>query len=159
MHGRIRRQHFAFLVWIAAACLAGCAGTPPSRTETAAIRDLRNDYFRTFPEGPNNDHIRRGEVVKGMNLFEVLASWGIPDARVVSNEGSKERWLYVLLDDLSLDWICYEYEFAGNALIDWSTTRNVANGLSLGTPDLRPDALSLPAWATSSQQTGAPPVR
>lgn len=159
MHGRKRRHHLAHLVWIAAACLAGCASAPPSRPETDAIRELRDDYFVAFPEGPNNDHIRRGEIVRGMNLFEVLASWGIPDARVVSTEGSQERWIYVLLDDLSLDWICYEYEFAGNSLVDWSTTRNVANGLTLDTPDLRRDTLSLPDWATSSQQTGVGPVR
>ena len=160
MHPRISRRHFAYMVWIlASACVSGCATAPPTRTETAAIRDLREDYFRTFPEGPHNDHIRRSEVVKGMSLFEVLASWGIPDARVVSTEGNSERWVYVLLDDLSMDWICYEYEFEGNSLLDWTTSRNVVNGLTLDTPDLRRDTLSLPAWATSSQITGAPPVR
>ena len=156
MHGRTLRRHFAHLVWVAVAVMAGCATAPPQRVATDSIRELRDDYFRTFPEGPNNDHIARGEVVRGMSLFEVLASWGIPDARVVSSEGDKERWIYVLQDDLSLDWVGYEYEFKGNALIDWTTTRNVSNGLSLDTPDHRPDALTLPAWATSSQRGGIP---
>jgi hypothetical protein len=156
MHRRNSSGNLACTVWlVAAASLIGCASSPPSRPETAAIRELRADYFRTFPEGPNNDHIQRGEVVRGMSLFEVLASWGIPDARVVATEGNHERWIYVLLDDLSLDWICFEYEFQGNALVDWTTTRNVSNGLSLDTPNHREDALSLPSWATS-QQTGPP---
>jgi hypothetical protein len=160
MHPRTSRGQIALLLWItASALLSGCATAPPSRTVTPAIRELRDDYFRTFPQGPNNDHIRRGEIVRGMNLFEVLASWGIPDARVVSPEGNREHWIYVLLDDLSMDWICYEYEFLGNSLADWTTTRNVANGLSLDSPDLRPDALELPAWATSSQMKGGPPSR
>jgi hypothetical protein len=156
MHGRTHRRHFAHGLWIAAALLAGCATAPPQRDATDSIRELRDDYFRTFPEGPNNGHIARGEVVRGMSLFEVLASWGIPDARTVSAEGDKERWIYVLQDDLSLDWIGYEYEFKGNALIDWTTTRNVSNGLSLDTPDHRPDEMKLPAWATSYQRNGAP---
>jgi hypothetical protein len=157
MRRRNSRYQVALSLWIvASACLFGCAASPPSRVETPAIRELRDDFLRTFPDGPNHDHIRRGEVVRGMNLFEVLASWGIPDARVVSTEGNRERWVYVLLDDLSLDWICYEYEFRGNELVDWSTTRNVANGLSLDVPDHRPSALSLPAWASSSAPGGAP---
>ena len=155
MRRRLSVRQLALCLWIVgSAALTSCAPAPPTRTATPAIHELRDDYFRTFPEGPNNDHIRRGEVVKGMNLFEVLASWGIPDARVVSDEGSKERWIYVLLDDLSMDWVCYEYEFAANALIEWTTSRNVSNGLPLDTPDLRNDALSLPAWA--SQQAGPP---
>lgn len=158
MRRRTPARQLALSAWIiVSAALSSCATAPPSRTATPAIQELRDDYFRTFPEGPHNDHIRRGEVVKGMSLFEVLASWGIPDARVVSEQGDRERWIYVLLDELSMDWIGYEYEFTANALIDWSTTRNVSNGLSLDTPDLRRDSLLLPAWA-SSQQTG-PPIK
>ena len=156
MRRRISRHHVALLVGIvASASLTGCATTPPSRTETPAIRDLRDDYFRTFPEGPNNDHIMRGEIVKGMSLFEVLASWGIPDARVVAAEGNRESWFYVLLDDLSLDWICYEYEFNGNSLVEWTTTRNVSNGLPLETPE-RVDALSLPSWVSDDPRVAGP---
>ena len=157
MHGRIRRRHLAHcLLILVIACATSCATAPPARIETPAIRDLREDYFRTFPEGPHNDHIRRGEVVRGMSLFEVLASWGIPDARVVSAQGDQERWMYVLLDDLSMDWVSYEYEFRNNALFTWSTSRNVANGLTLDTPEDRVDALSLPSWAGENQHGGAP---
>ena len=151
MRRRSSPRNLALLVWMAASVwMSGCATTPPSRSETPAIRELRDDYFRSFPEGPHNDRIKRGQIVKGMSLFEVLASWGIPDARVVSTEGNHERWLYVLLDDLSLDWIGYEYEFTGNALVDWTTTRNVSNGLPLDSPDLRRDPLTLPSWASQS---------
>lgn len=157
MRRRTSIRQLALSLWITgSATLSACATAPPTRTATPAIYELRDDYFRSFPEGPNNEHIRRGEIVRGMSLFEVLASWGIPDARVVPAEGNQERWIYVLLDDLSHDWICYDYEFQGNSLIDWTTTRNVSNGLSLDTPDLRRDALSLPAWATSSQVKGVP---
>jgi hypothetical protein len=154
MRRRNTRGYLALSTWIlASAWLTGCASTPPSRSATPQIRELREDYLAEFPNGPNNDHIKRGEIVRGMSLFEVLASWGIPDARVVATEGNRERWIYVLLDDLSLDWVGYEYEFHGNELVDWSTTKNVRNGLPLDTPDLRRSPLTLPAWAN---QTGVP---
>jgi hypothetical protein len=120
---------------------------------------LREDYLRTFPDGPHNDRIRRGEVVRGMSLYEVLASWGIPDARLVSEKGNQERWVYVLLDDLSMDWVCYEYEFSNNALLDWTTTRSVSNGLSLDSPDHHLSAVSLPSWAGENEHGGAPSRR
>ena len=156
MHGRNRVRHLACIALTALATgAAGCATMPPSRTETPAISQLREDYFREFPNGPNNDHVRRGEIVKGMTLYEVLASWGIPDRRLATDTGH-ERWVYVLLDDLSMDWVVYEYDFRNNALADWTTTRSNQNGFSLDTPDMPASALSLPAWASPDQHGGAP---
>ena len=157
MHRRIRRRILTRCAsLLALACLAGCASSPPSRTETPAIRELRADYMRTFPQGRYNDHIERGEVVKGMSLFEVLASWGIPDARVVAPDENRERWMYVLMDDASMDWVRYDYLFNGNVLLDWEVTRNVTNGLTLDTPDHRPNAMTLPSWASTNRPGGAP---
>lgn len=155
MHPRIQRRHLAHVLWIVAAFATACATSPPARVETDEIRALREDYLRTFPDGPHNDRIRRGEIVKGMNLFEVLASWGIPDARTVSAEGNQECWVYVLLDNLSLDWIRYDYEFRDNALLDWSTTRNVTTGLGLDTPEERVNAMTIPSWVNTNPN-GAP---
>lgn len=156
MHGRNRVRHLACLAFTAlAACAAGCASAPPPRAETAAIHELREDFLKEFPDGPNNDHVVRGEVVKGMTLFEVLASWGVPDRRLVT-DGGHERWVYVLLDDLSMDWVVYEYDFRNNALVDWATTRSNANGFTLNSADQNASAMSLPSWASSSQHGGAP---
>jgi len=157
MHRRIRRRILARCSsLLAVACLAACATAPPSRPDTPAIRELRADFLRTFPEGRYNDHIQRGEVVKGMSLFEVLASWGIPDARVIATDDNRERWVYVVVDDASLDWLRYDYLFNGNVLLDWEITRNVTTGLSLDTPEHRPSAMSLPSWASTNRPGGAP---
>lgn len=159
MHGRNRFRHLASCALTAwAALTAGCATAPPARTETPAIAELRDDYMKEFPDGPHNDHIRRGEVVKGMTLYEVLASWGIPDRRLVSDSGH-ERWVYVLLDDLSMDWVCYEYDFRNNALVDWSTARSNANGFKLDAPDHTISAMNLPSWASQSQKNIVGPMR
>ncbi|HET6348338.1 MAG TPA: hypothetical protein VFH88_04565 [Candidatus Krumholzibacteria bacterium] len=156
MHGRIRRRYLATCLGIAAAAsLSACATAPPSRTETEAIHELRADYLRQFPEGPNNDHVRRGEVVKGMSLYEVLASWGVPDARSVSQKDNREVWTYVLMDDLSLDWLCYEYEFRNNAVTDWTVSRNISSGMALYS-DRQGTAMSLPSWAGSNASRVGP---
>jgi hypothetical protein len=156
MHGRNRvRQLASLAITTLALCAGGCATAPPSRTETPAISELRADYFKEFPNSPNNDHVRRGEIVKGMSLYEVLASWGIPDRRLATADGH-ERWVYVIQDDLSMDWVAYEYDFRNNAVVDWSATRSNAKGLTLDTEDDRPGATSLPAWSSSSQKGGAP---
>lgn len=157
MHRRIRRRILArCALLLAAACLSSCATAPPSRPETPAIRELRADYLRTFPEGRYNDHIQRGEVVKGMSLFEVLAAWGIPDARVVATDDNRERWVYVVVDDASLDWVRYDYLFNGNVLLDWEITRNVTSGLPLETIDHRSNAMTLPSWASTTRPGGVP---
>jgi hypothetical protein len=156
MHGRNRFRHLACVALTALAVgSAGCASAPPPRTETPAIAELRADYLKEFPDGPNNDHVRRGEIVKGMSLYEVLASWGVPDRRLATDNGH-ERWVYVLLDDLSMDWVAYEYDFRNNALVDWSTTRSNSNGFSLDTEGAHASAMSLPTWASTSQHGGAP---
>ena len=155
MHGRNRFRHLACFAFTVMAACAGCASAPPARTETAAIAELRDDYFKEFPDGPNNDHVRRGEIVKGMSLYEVLASWGIPDRRLVTS-GGHERWVYVLQDEVSMDWVAYQYDFRNNALVDWDTTRSNANGFALDTEGQTLNAMSLPSWAGSNQHGGAP---
>jgi hypothetical protein len=156
MHGRNRVRQLACCTLTIMATLAlGCATAPPARTETSAIHELRADYRKEFPDSPRNQHVLRGEVVRGMTLYEVLASWGVPDRRIVSDAG-KERWVYVLMDDLSMDWVVYEYNFHDNTLVDWTTTRGAANGFALDTPEQRVSAMSLPAWAAESQRGGAP---
>lgn len=111
--------------------------------------------MKQFPDGPHNDCINRGEVVKGMTLYEVLASWGIPDRRLVADTG-RERWVYVILDDLSMDWVCYEYDFTNNLLVDWTSTRSNANGFSFDSVDHQQSAMVLPSWASGTRPGGAP---
>jgi hypothetical protein len=155
MHGRNRFRHLACFAFTLMAAATGCATAPPARMETPAIAELRADYLKEFPDGPNNEHVRRGEIVKGMTLYEVLASWGVPDRRLVTSAGH-ERWVYVMMDDLSMDWVAYEYDFRNNALVDWDTARSNTNGFSLDTETQRASAMSLPSWASSNQHGGAP---
>jgi hypothetical protein len=142
---------------VAAASLAACAVAPPTRTETTSIRQIREEFFRSYPDGRYNQNINRGEVLKGMSLFEVLASWGIPDGRVIKSESNHERWIYVLVDDRSLDWVRYDFVFQSNQLTEWEKTPHVANGASLTLREMSPGGeMSLPTWARTAPGSGAP---
>ena len=151
MRPRVVRRVRARWLWLIALALPACASSPPSRTETAAIRQIREEYLRFYPEGRYNDHIVRSEIVKGMSLYEVLASWGIPDERSLSTLRNRERWGYVLLDDNAVDWVRYEFVFVGNELVEWEYSRNVASGDPVDAlhPDVPPP---LPAWARGVDQ-------
>lgn len=158
MHPRNGIRVLARLAVIAAAAsLAACAVAPPTRTETASIRQIREEYFRSYPDSRYQQNINRGEIVKGMSLFEVLAAWGVPDARVLGADQSRETWVYVLVDDRSLDWVRYDFDFRSNQLTEWQKTPHVTTGHALTLRDTStPVATSLPAWARTAPGSGVP---
>jgi hypothetical protein len=97
--------------------------------ETEYIRMLREEFFKTHPDGEYNEYITRGEVVRGMDFLEVLASWGNPNKREKPTE-NVEYWLYRDDDENSGDWVQYKIVFRKNVLDDWELTRHVADGRS-----------------------------
>ena len=122
--------------WLMLACLAclvvsGCAYNPRVINETESVLSIRADYLRANPDGEFNAHIIKGEVVKGMNFMEVLASWGLPDSRMNKKENELEYWGYFARDDESLDWILYTFTFEKTALVEWDATRHVAKAQTL----------------------------
>jgi hypothetical protein len=148
---------------LAACVLASCAHTPPTRNETTAIRELREDYLRRHPAGRFNDCIARGEVAVGMSFLELLAAWGIPDARERLVDREEERWTYLVREDNWADWVRYDFVFAKAELREWETTRNSAWG-SLYGEQPRNSALRLPPQPSGSlgaptDGSGAPPRR
>jgi hypothetical protein len=95
--------------------------------ETEYIRMLREEFFKTHPDGQYNEFIARGEVVKGMDFLEVLASWGNPNKREKPTE-NVEYWLYHEEDENSLDWVEYKFVFRKNVLEDWELTKHIGEG-------------------------------
>ena len=111
-----------------------CSYTPrmPADQETDYIKMLRAEFFRTHPDGQYNEHIKKGEVVRGMDFLEVLASWGNPDARSKPEE-DVEHWTYLEVDEDSKDSVKYTFIFKKNALFDWDIERRFAQGSDLDT--------------------------
>lgn len=106
-----------------------CAFTPrmSAEKETDYIRMLRAEFFRTHPDGQYNEYIKKGEVVRGMDFLEVLASWGNPDGRAKPAEGV-EHWMYLEVDEDSKDSVEYTFIFKKNAVFDWEVERHFAGG-------------------------------
>jgi hypothetical protein len=145
------------LAAIVASVVASCATGPPRRGETPAILEMRADYLSAHPAGRYNAEISRGEVVVGMGFYDVLAAWGMPDARAVA-DSSQERWTYVLKDDNDVDWVRYDFLFAERAVVEWETSRNSGSGFAVIEDDARGASLRV-APAPLGTLDGAPKGR
>jgi hypothetical protein len=115
--------------------LVGCASSLQLTRDPRPdhLADLRAEYFAMNPDTPFRGNVERGEVVKGMDPFGVLASWGSPERRA-RNEDAAERWVYVDTDEDSGDAIEYALSFRGGVLDSWSMLRQ-----RYGAPALRDD--------------------
>jgi len=115
--------------------IVACSHTPrmDDTKETDYIRMLREEFFKTHPDGQYNEYIARGEVVKGMDFLEVLASWGNPNKREKPTD-NVEYWIYLDVDEDSMDWVQYKFEFRKSVLSDWDLSRHVATGRGVDVP-------------------------
>jgi hypothetical protein len=85
--------------------------------------NLRSEYLAQNPDSPFREHVFRGEIVKGMDLYSVLAAWGAPQHR--SQDGEEfQRWLYVDLDDEKNQQVGYALEFEDGLLKSWDVHRS-----------------------------------
>lgn len=117
------------LPFLFVALALACSHNPrrDQTTETDYIRMLREEFFQSNPDGVHNEYIARGEVVRGMDFLEVLASWGNPIKREQPTP-DVEYWVYLEEDEESKDWIQYKFVFRKSVLDDWEVARHVAQG-------------------------------
>lgn len=116
-----------------AAVFVSCSHHPQTLDGSESILKGRQDYVSAHPDGSYNHHILNGEVVKGMNLMEVLASWGLPNSRRHSETGSQEFWYFVSKDKEAGMIRRYELVFHDQLLNDWNVIMsNTAGGYRSG---------------------------
>lgn len=136
------------LLLLTTGLLAACSQVP-RRTgdhETEYVRLLRQEYFKTHPDGQFNEHILRSEIVPGMDLLEVLASWGHPISRRKPSP-RQEQWFYREMDEVSKNWVEYKIVFRDNVLTDWWVSRHFAKGgRTVPIDTAKPDALAKGAF-------------
>jgi len=104
--------------------LSACATTLQLSQEKrpAYLSELRAQYLSENPTSPYNDRVNSGQVVKGMDRFGVLASWGYPEKR--SRAGmDQETWTYVDVDESSGDTVEYALAFHEGVLAAWESSR------------------------------------
>lgn len=98
----------------------GCACS--SLVEREAFVDLcaREEYVELNPDCKYNENIRDGEITRGMDGHEVMASWGLPNVYMISKKQAEEYWVYYVDDRASNSILIYTLTFDyDNILNDW----------------------------------------
>ncbi len=107
------------LVSLFAISLFGCACLfTTERIETTSL-ESREAYIDFHPDGQYNDCIRNGEITKGMDIHEVIASWGLPNVYLVARKEPTEQWIYYLEDNDTRSVLVYTLAFKDDILSGW----------------------------------------
>lgn len=132
------------------ALVTSCAHSPRSHKDSEAIKQIRLEYVRSNPDSEFNPHIVNGEVVKGMGFMGVLASWGLPNVRRISESSVYEYWTYFTEDKAAGMWIMYELKFKDQMLVSWIVDKNI-----VGQGGISPDYYKMPISAGQGPVQGA----
>jgi len=98
----------------------GCSCVTKVERENFVDSSFRDDYTKLNPESPFCQNIKNGEITRGMNVQEVMASWGLPNVYLVSTKKSEEYWIYYIRNELSSSILIYTLVFADDSkLSDW----------------------------------------
>lgn len=99
--------------------ITGCAGI--STVERAELTNLesREHFISTNPNSIYCDNIRNGEIVRGMNIYEVIASWGLPNVYLVAQKKPRESWIYYVQDQDTRAILIYTLAFDDDLLEGW----------------------------------------
>ncbi|UCF05968.1 MAG: hypothetical protein JSV33_02720 [bacterium] len=107
------------LVCIITATGFACSSISTLEREDLTALESREDYLRTHPEGLYNHCIRNGEITRGMDVYEVLASWGLPNIYLASRNKPEENWIYYVEDEDSRSVLVYTLTFKDEILREW----------------------------------------
>ena len=98
----------------------GCSCMTKVERENFVDSGFRDEYTKLNPESPYCENIRNGEITRGMNVQEVIASWGLPNVYLVSAKKSEEYWIYYIRNELSSSVLIYTLVFSDDSkLSDW----------------------------------------
>ena len=124
-----------FLI-VTLALATSCSKLPPSKRSDEHTTGIRAEYLQNHPDGKYNQHIAEGRVVKGMSIVEVLASWGLPNARRSVAQENSEFWTYYAKDEQTQQIVSYELVFQAKTLSKWVV--HAQSETALGTNQLNP---------------------
>ena len=97
----------------------GCTGRSSIEKEYFITPEARQVYVAEHPDGQFNEHIRNGEITRGMDYNDVIASWGLPNVYLHSTKAAREFWFYYVEDVNSASVLIYTLCFEENILGDW----------------------------------------
>ena len=76
--------------------VSGCSCTSHIEREDFTSSEAREIYIEGHPESAFQENIRNGEIVRGMNGDEIIASWGMPNVYLTSSVNDEERFIYYI---------------------------------------------------------------
>ena len=99
--------------------MVGCSGL--STVERAELTNIesREHFINTNPGSIYCENIRNGEIVRGMNIYEVIASWGLPNVYLVAQKEPRENWIYYVQDQDTRSILIYTLTFSSDLLNGW----------------------------------------
>ncbi len=97
----------------------GCSGISHTERENFTRPEAREKYIVSHPECKHEVHIRNGEIIRGMDIYEVMASWGLPNVYLASTDEPKEFWIYYVQQKDTKTVIIYTLTFDNNCLEGW----------------------------------------
>jgi hypothetical protein len=126
-----------------------------SGAESDYLLELRAEYLAANPDGEFNEHVKRAEVVKGMDILAVLASWGHPDVRQKESPLT-EHWVYRDVDEQTKDWLEYTLTFRRSVLTEWDLARHFAAGGRVDVPETGDSATLSRSGQEGLKRSGPP---
>ena len=112
--------------------VSGCSCNSQIEREDLTSSDAREIFIEGHPESAFQENIRNGEIIRGMNEDEVIASWGMPNVYLTSTKRNEERFIYYLQDKGTNSVLVYMLDFDGdNILHDWDIDEKRISSYSL----------------------------
>jgi hypothetical protein len=111
---------------------SGCSCTNQVEREDFTSASAREIYIDGHPESSFQENIRNGEIIRGMNEDEVIASWGMPNVYLVSRVRDEERFVYYIQDRGANSVLVYTLDFdEDNILYNWDIDEKRLSSYSL----------------------------
>jgi len=112
--------------------VSGCSCTSQIEREDFTSSEAREIYIDGHPESTFQENIRQGEIVRGMNVEEVIASWGMPSVYLTSRVKDEERFIYYIQDRGANSVLVYMLDFdMDNILYSWDIDEKRLSSYSL----------------------------
>lgn len=137
------------VVLVTAAFAVSCSHAPRLDRDPDQVGAFRSEYLLTHPDDPFKKEIMNNQVRRDMSIMQVLAAWGLPNARTEVAKNGSETWTYYAIDKSSREVVGYQLVFDKNRLCHWVISANAGQGLL--TPD---DLTGLPTVGTTESLTG-----
>lgn len=98
----------------------GCSHCSQVEKENFLELSQRQESADKLPESRFSNNIVAGEITRGMNGHEVMASWGLPNVYLISRKKPEEYWIYYVEDKDTRAILIYTLIFnTEDELMDW----------------------------------------